>query len=88
MRFDMPCQAAPGIGHIQGTLAREWLMSTVGPAAYEAYPSASQRTGEMEQSLTEATGVSLNTWIAEADKRTANLLAQYPASHQWFPRLP
>lgn len=88
IRYDMPCQAAPGIGHIQGALAREWLMANVGPAAYEAFPLASQRTGELEASLTEATGVAFNVWVAEADKRTANLLSKYPPAHQWFPRLP
>lgn len=88
MRYDMPCQANPGIGHIQGTLAREWLMAKVGPAAYEAYPLASQQTGEMTQSLAATAGVALDTWITEADARTAALLDQYPASHQWFPRLP
>ena len=88
IRYDMPCQANPGIGHIQGALAREWLMATAGPAAYEAYPLVSQRTGEMRQSLLESTGVAMDSWIAAADARTTSLLAKYPASHHWIPRLP
>lgn len=88
IRAEMPCQAAPGIGHIQGALAREWLMAKVGPAAYAQYPRVSQSAGEYRQSLVAATGVSWDEWVANADARTAGLVGQYPATHrQAFPGL-
>lgn len=88
IRPEMPCQAVPGIGHIQGALAREWLMATVGPEAYARYPDASRAVRDYLVGLQAATGITWDEWVRNADARTAKLVANYPASHrQQFPGL-
>ncbi|MFZ9706840.1 MAG: hypothetical protein ACO3CG_03270 [Ilumatobacteraceae bacterium] len=71
--FDMPCQLAPGVGHIQGMLAREVLHSKVEMSKFEAFVASDQS----RQSLSRLTGVEYDTWIAESDARTRALLGKY-----------
>lgn len=88
IRPEMPCQANPGIGHIQGALAREWLMATVGPEAYARYPEASRSVQDYRLGLQAATGITWDQWVANADARTSALVANYDESHrQQFPGL-
>jgi hypothetical protein len=71
--YSMPCQLAPGVGHIQGMLAREVLHSKVDMSKFEAFVASDQS----RQSLSRLTGVEYDSWIAESDARTKALLGKY-----------
>jgi len=72
-RYDMPCQLAPGVGHIQGMLAREILHSKADMSKYEAFVASDQS----RQSFTSSFGFSYDNWVSESDTRTRSLLSHY-----------
>jgi hypothetical protein len=71
--YSMPCQLAPGVGHIQGMLARELLHSKVEMSKFEAFVASDQS----RQSLARITGIDYDSWIAESDSRTRALLGRF-----------
>jgi len=72
-RYDMPCQLAPGVGHIQGMLAREILHSKADIGKFEAFVASDQS----RQSFTSSFGFSYDNWVSESDTRTRSLLSHY-----------
>lgn len=72
-RYDMPCQLAPGVGHIQGMLARELLLSKTDMSIFERFVA----TDQSRQSFSGVFGFGYESWIAESDARTRQLLQQY-----------
>lgn len=72
-RYDMPCQLAPGVGHIQGMLARELLLSKSSMEKFEEFVASDQS----RQSFSRIFGFSYDSWIAESDSRTRGLLQRY-----------
>lgn len=72
-RYDMPCQLAPGVGHIQGMLARELLLNKSDMTTFEKFVA----TDQSRQSFSGTFGFSYDSWILEADARTEKLLQQY-----------
>lgn len=72
-RYDMPCQLAPGVGHIQGMLAREVLHSRVDMAKFEAFVASNQTRQAFELNM----GLSYDSWVSESDARTRALLNHY-----------
>lgn len=72
-RYDMPCQLAPGVGHIQGMLARELLLSRSDMEKFEGFVASDQS----RQSFSRSFGFSYESWIADSDSRTKSLLGQY-----------
>lgn len=72
-RYDMPCQLAPGVGHIQGMLARELLLSKSDMSLFEQFIA----TDQSRQSFSRTFGFSFDNWISESDARTKKLLQQY-----------
>lgn len=78
-RYDMPCQLAPGVGHIQGMLARELLLNKSDMTTFERFVA----TDQSRQSFSGTFGFGYDSWISESDARTKKLLQQYgkaPAS--------
>lgn len=71
--YSMPCQLAPGVGHIQGMLAREILHSKVDMSQFEAFVASDQS----RHSFARITGLDFDSWIAESDDRTRGLLGKY-----------
>ena len=80
-RYDMPCQSVPGVGHIQGTLARELLISKVGVRKFEEFVASDQ----LRQSFSRILGFSYDSWIAESDTRTRALLDKYNSGQTYVP---
>ncbi|MDA3004517.1 MAG: hypothetical protein O3A62_05545 [Actinomycetota bacterium] len=78
-RYEMPCQLAPGVGHIQGTLAREVLTSKVGLDKFEAFVASDQT----RKSFTGLMGFEYDTWTAESDVRTKSILAKYDTGKKY-----
>ena len=78
-RYGMPCQLAPGVGHIQGTLAREVLTSKVGLDKFEALVASDQT----RKSFTGLMGFEYDTWTAESDVRTKSILAKYDTGQKY-----
>jgi len=72
-RYDMPCQLAPGVGHIQGMLAREVLHSRVEMVKYEAFVASDQSRQSFESNM----GFSYDSWVSDSDARTRALLNHY-----------
>ena len=78
-RYEMPCQLAPGVGHIQGTLAREILTSKVGVDKFEAFVASDQTS----KSFAGLMGFEYDTWTAESDVRTKSILAKYDTGQKY-----
>ena len=72
-RYGMPCQLAPGVGHIQGWLTRELLLSKADMSKYEAFVASDQT----KQSFARLMGFEYETWTAESDARNKSILAKY-----------
>lgn len=78
-RYGMPCQLAPGVGHIQGTLARELLLSKADMSKYEAFVASDQT----KQSFARLMGFEYDTWTAESDARNKSILAKYDTGQKY-----
>ena len=78
-RYGMPCQLAPGVGHIQGTLARELLISKADMSKYEAFIASDQT----KQSFARLMGFEYETWTAESDVRNKSILAKYDTGQKY-----
>ena len=80
-RFDMPCQLSPGVGHIQGMLAREVLHSKADINKYEAFIASDQSRSSFESSM----GFSYDSWVSDSDSRTRALLSNYNKGMTFVP---
>lgn len=78
-RYGMPCQLAPGVGHIQGWLTRELLLSKADMSKYEAFVASDQT----KQSFARLMGFEYDTWTAESDARNKSLLAKYDTGQKY-----
>lgn len=79
-RYGMPCQLAPGVGHIQGWLTRELLLSKADMSKYEAFVASDQT----KQSFARLMGFEYDTWTAESDARNKSLLAKYDTGQKYI----
>jgi hypothetical protein len=79
-RYGMPCQLAPGVGHIQGWLARELLLSKADMNKYEAFVASDQT----KQSFARLMGFEYDTWTAESDARNKSILAKYDTGQKYI----
>ena len=78
-RYEMPCQLAPGVGHIQGWLARELLLSKADMSKYEVFLASDQT----RKSFAGVMGFEYDTWTAESDVRTKSILAKYDTGKKY-----
>ena len=78
-RYGMPCQLAPGVGHIQGTLARELLLSKSDMSKYETFIASDQS----RKSFVGLMGFDYDTWTAESDARSKSILAKYDTGQKY-----
>ena len=78
-RYGMPCQLAPGVGHIQGWLTRELLLSKADMSKYEAFVASDQT----KQSFARLMGFEYETWTAESDARNKSILAKYNTGQKY-----
>ena len=78
-RYGMPCQLAPGVGHIQGWLTRELLLSKADMSKYEAFVASDQT----KQSFARLMGFEYETWTAESDARNKSILAKYDTGQKY-----
>ena len=78
-RYGMPCQLAPGVGHIQGWLTRELLLSKADMSKYEAFVASDQT----KQSFARLMGFEYDTWTAESDARNKSILAKYDTGQKY-----
>ncbi len=78
-RYGMPCQLAPGVGHIQGWLARELLLSKADMSKYEAFVASDQT----KQSFARLMGFEYDTWTAESDARNKSILSKYDTGQKY-----
>ena len=79
-RYGMPCQLAPGVGHIQGTLARELLLSKTDMSKYETFIASDQS----RKSFGALMGFDYDTWTAESDARSKSILAKYDTGQKYI----
>ena len=78
-RYGMPFQLAPGVGHIQGWLTRELLLSKADMSKYEAFVASDQT----KQSFARLMGFEYETWTAESDARNKSILAKYDTGQKY-----
>ncbi len=78
-RYEMPCQLAPGVGHIQGTLARELLLSKSDMSKYETFIASDQS----RKSFVRVMGFDYDAWTAESDARSRSILAKYDTGQKY-----